>query len=34
MLIKKFVAKKDRNAFVTVIHVDTVWGKAKASTIS
>ncbi len=29
MLIKKFVAKKDRNAFVTVIHVDTVWGNGE-----
>lgn len=26
ILIKQFVAKNDRNAFVTVIHVDTVWG--------
>lgn len=29
VLIKKFVAKKDRNAFVTIIHVDTVWGKGE-----
>lgn len=29
MLIKKYVAKKDRNAFVTVIHVDTVWGNGE-----
>lgn len=29
MLIKKFVAKKDQNAFVTVIHVDTVWGNGE-----
>ena len=29
MLIKKFVAKTDKNAFVTVIHVDTVWGKGE-----
>lgn len=29
MLIKKFVAKNDRDAFVTVIHVDTVWGKGE-----
>lgn len=28
-LIKKFVAKKDRNAFVTVIHVDNVWGNGE-----
>lgn len=27
ILIKNHVAKTDRNAFVTVIHVDTVWGK-------
>ena len=29
ILIKKFVAKKDKNAFVTVIHVDTVWGNGE-----
>ena len=29
MLIKKFVAKKDKNAFVTVIHVDNVWGNGE-----
>ena len=29
MLIKKFVAKNDRDAFVTVIHVDTVWGRGE-----
>lgn len=29
VLIKKFVAKKDRNAFVTIIHVDTVWGNGE-----
>jgi Uncharacterized conserved protein len=29
MLIKKFVAKKDKDAFVTVIHVDTVWGNGE-----
>lgn len=29
MLIKKFVAKRDRDAFVTVIHVDTVWGNGE-----
>jgi uncharacterized membrane-anchored protein YitT (DUF2179 family) len=29
MLIKKFVAKKDNDAFVTVIHVDTVWGNGE-----
>lgn len=29
MLIKKFVAKKDPDAFVTVIHVDTVWGNGE-----
>lgn len=29
MLIKKYVAKKDKDAFVTVIHVDTVWGNGE-----
>lgn len=29
MLIKKFVADRDKKAFVTVIHVDTVWGKGE-----
>lgn len=29
ILIKKFVAKIDKNAFVTVIHVDTVWGRGQ-----
>ena len=29
MLIKKFVAKKDNDAFVTVIHVDNVWGNGE-----
>lgn len=29
ILIKKFVAKTDKNAFVTVIHVDTVWGRGE-----
>lgn len=29
VLIKKFVAKTDRDAFVTVIHVDTVWGRGE-----
>ncbi len=29
MLIKKYVAKKDKNAFVTVIHVDNVWGNGE-----
>lgn len=29
MLIKKFVAKRDKDAFVTVIHVDTVWGNGE-----
>ena len=29
MLIKKYVAKKDNDAFVTVIHVDTVWGNGE-----
>lgn len=28
-LIKKFVAKRDKNAFVTVIHVDNVWGNGE-----
>ncbi|MBR0599004.1 YitT family protein [Sinanaerobacter chloroacetimidivorans] len=29
MLIKQFVAKTDKDAFVTVIHVDMVWGKGE-----
>lgn len=29
MLIKQFVAQLDRRAFVTVVHVDTVWGNGK-----
>ncbi len=29
VLVKKFVAKTDRDAFVTVIHVDTVWGRGE-----
>ena len=29
MMIKKFVSKTDSNAFVTVIHVGTVWGKGE-----
>ncbi len=29
MLIKRFVAATDRNAFVTVLHVETVWGAGK-----
>lgn len=29
MLIKQFVAKVDRDAFVTVIHVDSVWGNGE-----
>lgn len=29
MLIRKFVAKKDKNAFVTVVHVDSVWGNGE-----
>jgi len=29
VLIKKYVAKKDKDAFVTVIHVDTVWGNGE-----
>jgi uncharacterized membrane-anchored protein YitT (DUF2179 family) len=32
MLIKKFVAKRDKNAFVTVIHVDNVWGNGEGFT--
>jgi len=32
MLIKKYVAKKDKDAFVTVIHVDTVWGNGEGFT--
>lgn len=27
VLIRKFVANLDKDAFVTIIHVDTVWGK-------
>jgi hypothetical protein len=26
MLIKTFIAKTDRKAFVSVIHVESVWG--------
>jgi uncharacterized membrane-anchored protein YitT (DUF2179 family) len=26
MLIKQFIAKEDKNAFVTVVRVETVWG--------
>lgn len=29
MLIKKFVSKTDKMAFVTVVHVDTVWGRGQ-----
>lgn len=29
MLIKQFVARIDRDAFVTVIHVDMVWGRGE-----
>jgi len=29
MLIKKFVSETDEKAFVTVVHVDTVWGKGE-----
>ncbi len=29
VLIKRFIAKRDRNAFVTVIHVDNVWGQGE-----
>jgi uncharacterized membrane-anchored protein YitT (DUF2179 family) len=29
MLIKKFVSATDKTAFVTVIHVDTVWGRGE-----
>ena len=32
MLIKQHVAKVDRDAFITVIHVDTVWGKGEGFT--
>lgn len=32
ILIKKYVAKHDKNAFVTVIHVDTVWGRGEGFT--
>jgi uncharacterized membrane-anchored protein YitT (DUF2179 family) len=27
MLIKSYIAKLDRNALITVIHVDSVWGR-------
>lgn len=29
ILIKRFLAETDRKAFVTVLHVDTVWGEGK-----
>lgn len=29
MLIKQFIARHDRGAFVAVIHIDTVWGSGK-----
>ncbi|MCI5721097.1 MAG: YitT family protein [Firmicutes bacterium] len=29
ILIKRFLAQTDRTAFVTVLHVDTVWGEGK-----
>lgn len=29
MLIKKFVSETDKMAFVTVVHVDTVWGRGE-----
>lgn len=29
MLIKQYVAQLDRSAFVTVVHVDSVWGNGK-----
>lgn len=29
MLIKRFIARLDRNAFVAVLHIDTVWGSGK-----
>ena len=32
VLIKKFVARNDRDAFVTVIRVDTVWGRGQGFT--
>ena len=32
MLLKKFLASVDPAAFVTVLHVDTVWGSGKGFT--
>ncbi|MGN0659286.1 MAG: YitT family protein [Emergencia sp.] len=32
MLLKKFLAAEDPSAFVTVVHVDTVWGSGKGFT--
>jgi len=32
MLLKKFLASEDPGAFVTVLHVDTVWGSGKGFT--
>ncbi len=32
MLLKKFLAQTDPGAFVTVLHVDTVWGSGKGFT--
>jgi uncharacterized membrane-anchored protein YitT (DUF2179 family) len=29
MLIKSYIAKLDRSALITVIHVDSVWGRAE-----
>lgn len=32
MLVKKFLANRDPKAFITVVHVDTVWGYGKGFT--
>ena len=32
MVLKKFLATADPSAFVTVLHVDTVWGNGKGFT--
>lgn len=32
MLLKRFLAAEDPGAFVTVLHVETVWGSGKGFT--
>ena len=32
MILKRFLASVDPAAFVTVLHVDTVWGSGKGFT--